>query len=139
MPLLTRWLIRTALVYFVAALVTALALALRPVLNLPEFTRALTPVYFHLLMVGWVTQLIMGVVFWMFPKFTKENPRRSEPLGWATYTLLNGGLVLRVIGEPLLASTEGMLVAWLVVASAVMQWLAGMAFVLNTWARVKGR
>lgn len=51
-------------------------------------------------MVGWVTQMIIGVAFWMFPKYTRERPRGSEALAWITYVLLNVGLLLRAIAEP---------------------------------------
>ncbi len=137
MPPLTRWFVRSALVYFVAALLVGVVLAARPVFNLPAALSVLAPIYFHLLMVGWVTQLIFGVAFWMFPKFTVEQPRGSEALGWATYLLLNIGLLLRVIGEPLNTLVASPVLSWLVAASAVLQWLGGMVFVVNTWRRVK--
>jgi hypothetical protein len=137
MPTLTRWFVRSALVYFVAALGVGALLAARSALALPAEVSALAPTYFHLLMVGWVTQLIFGVAFWMFPKFTVEQPRGSEALGWATYLLLNIGLLLRVVGEPLITLVASPVLGWLVAASAVLQWLGGMAFVINTWWRVK--
>jgi hypothetical protein len=137
MPPLTRWFIKIALIYFVAALLVGVLLMLRLVVALPPIVGALAPVYVHLLMVGWVTQLIFGVAFWLFPKFSQERPRGYEPLGWATFGLLNVGLLLRAVGEPVQAFWPGPGWGWLLAASAVLQWLAGMAFVLNTWRRVK--
>jgi hypothetical protein len=138
MPLLTRTFLKTALIYLVAALLAGTVLAARNVWLLPPIVAAFSPVYFHLLMVGWVTQLIFGVVFWMFPKYSKEQPRGSEALGWATYFLLNGGLLLRVAGEPMNALQPGTAWGWLLVVSAGLQWLAGLCFVLNSWGRVLG-
>ena len=137
MPTLTRWYIKTALAYFVAALLVGLALALRSVAALTPFFNALTPVYFHLLMVGWVTQLIFGVAYWMFPKYSAEQPRGDERLGWATYWLLNAGLILRAMAEPWAALQPGAIPGWGLALSATLQWLAGMGFVVNTWGRVK--
>lgn len=139
MPTLTRWFIKTALIYFVAALLTGVLVAARPVLALPDQIAALTPVYFHLLMVGWVTQLIFGVVHWMFPKYSAALPRGHEGLGWATYILLNIGLVLRIVGEPLVAIRPESRAGWMLATSAVLQLLAGWAFIANTWPRVKER
>jgi len=139
MPPLTRWYIKTSLVYFVAALVVGVALMLRLTTDLPPFVAALQPTYFHLLMLGWVAQLIFGVAFWMFPKVSASNPRGSERLGWITYGLLNAGLLLRVFGEPLAAVQPGSFAAWALVLSATLQVLAGWLFVLNTWQRVKER
>lgn len=139
MPRLTRLYLKTSLVFFVAALLAGLALSTRQFFELPALANALNPLYFHLFMVGWVTELIFGVVYWMFPKYTLEKPHRSEGLAWATYGLLNGGLLLRIIGEPLQAQYPLPSAGWLLVASAILQWLAGLAFVYNTWGRVKER
>lgn len=99
----------------------------------------LLPSYFHLLAEGWITMLIIGVVFWMFPKYTLEHPRHSEKLGWSSYILLNLGLVLRVISEPvneILSEPASIWVILLLIAT-LLQWLGGMAFVINSWVRVK--
>jgi len=95
------------------------------------------PVYIHLLVFGWLTQLIFGVVFWMFPKHSKETPRGHEALGWITYAALNAGLVVRAVAEPWHAAQTSQWSGWLLVFSAILQWLSGLTFVVNTWPRVK--
>jgi len=116
-----------------------LLLAAQTPLKLPASINVFNPVYFHLFMVGWVAQLIFGVVFWMFPKYSKEKPRGSELLGWIVFGLLNIGLALRVIAEPAQSLNPAPVWNLLLTVSAVMQWLAGMVFVVNTWGRVKER
>jgi len=120
-------------------LLLALVMASGQVVALPPLLRFAGPAYVHLFLVGWVTQLIMGIVFWMFPKYSREHPRGSERLALATYALLNAGLLLRVVGEPARAVDLAPLWGWLLVASALLQWLAGAGFVANTWGRVKER
>lgn len=137
MPPITRTFIKTGLLYFVTALLASLLVAGYLPLGLPAWVAGLSPVYFHLFMVGWVTHLIIGVAFWMFPKFTKAQPRGSESLAWAVYALLNSGLLLRVVAEPLQSVQPGPLWGWLLVLSAGLQWLGGLCFVVNTWPRVK--
>lgn len=137
MPPLTRWFIKSSLVFFILALAAGLLLAASAVWRLPAFVPALGPVYFHMFLVGWVTQLIFGVVFWMFPKYSMQMPRGSEALGWAVFWLINVGLVLRAIAEPLNAQRPGPVFGWLLALSALLQWLAGMCFIANTWPRVK--
>jgi hypothetical protein len=77
-----------------AAFILALLLALKPILDLPIILDFMVPTYFHLFMVGWVTQMIFGVIFWMFPIITRQQPRGDVRLGWAAYFLLNAGLLL---------------------------------------------
>ncbi len=139
MPTLTRWFLRLSLVYLVLAVLLGLVIAARAPLNLDFPASAFSPVYFHLFMVGWVAQLIFGVVFWMFPKYSREKPRGSEALGWAVFWLLNAGLALRLVAEPAQGINPASTWGWLLAASAVLQWLAGLLFVVNTWARVKER
>lgn len=139
MPFLTRLFLRTALLYLVLALVAGVLAAAGPVDALGVNIPAMRPVYFHLLMVGWVTQLIIGVALWMFPKFSRERPRGSDALTWATYILINAGLVLRVVAEPASAGSGAAVWGWALVVSATLQMLGGWAFVANAWARVKER
>lgn len=130
MPLLTRTFIKTAMACFALALALGIALA-------AGVTNGLFPIYIHLLVFGWLTQLIFGVVFWMFPKFSAEKPRGNETLGWWTYALLNLGLLLRAIAEPIQATQPNPVSGWALVISAILQFLAGALFVINSWERVK--
>ncbi len=139
MPRLARWFIKAGLLYFVIALATGVLYQARTEIDLPTWVSTLNPIYVHLLAVGWITQLIIGVAYWMFPKFTKEQPRGSETLGWATFALLNAGLVLRIISEPRVTMRADPDLGWLLAASAVLQTAAGWLFVINTWSRVKER
>jgi hypothetical protein len=99
----------------------------------------LQPVYWHLLVVGWLMQCIFGVAYWMFPPFSKDQPQRSETLGWFTYGALNLGLLLRAVIEPWHSLSPQAGVGWLLVPSAVLQVAAVWVFVINTWGRIRGR
>lgn len=133
MPPITRWFLKAGLVYLVLALGTGVFLAL-PNAN---STSGLFPVYFHMLTFGWLTQLIFGIALWMFPKYSIARPRGHEWLGWITLILLNSGLILRIIFEPLHGLVPSSFSSWALVAAALLQWLAGVAFVANTWTRVR--
>ncbi|MCL4804491.1 MAG: hypothetical protein KJ046_09350 [Anaerolineae bacterium] len=139
MPPLTRWHIKSAFIYLAVAMALGMVLALGAVMQLPTWIAYLSPVFFHLIMVGWVTQMIFGVIFWMFPIVTRARPRGNEKLGWAVYILLNVGLLLRVLSEPLNAINPQDVWGWGLVLSALFQWLAAVFFVYNSWPRVKER
>lgn len=139
MPRLTRYFIKTALIYLAVAMLLGLLLVLRSAVDLPPELLALSPVFFHLFMVGWVTQLIFGMLFWMLPKYSREKPRGHEQLAWAAYILINTGLILRVIGEPLNAVRSDLGAGWLLALSALLQLIGGWAFVAAVWPRVKAR
>jgi ABC-type phosphate transport system permease subunit len=131
MPLLSRWFIRTALLALIAGLVLAIATAAGGRAPL------LAPTVLHLLVVGWLSQMVFGVAYWMFPTLSSSEPRGRGWVGWLCYVSLNAGLLLRVIAEPAVAlgPTRGMML----LGSAGLQLTAAVAFVANTWPRVRER
>lgn len=148
MPPITRWFLRTALVYFVAALVLGV------ILQLPAARRALPalafawPAYVHLFMLGWITQLILGVAFWMFPKAPGDTGKRADRTWPLLYATLNAGLLLRVVVEPTATALAAVapstsarppLVGALLLLAATLQLAAGSLFVWAIWPRVRGR
>ncbi len=134
-----RFFIRTALIYLVAAFIVGAAILVNQGLALDTRVGQLMPVFYHLLMVGWITQLICGVALWMFPPYSREKPRGDERLGWVTYTCLNAGMLLRVFAEPMHSWQSWSGWGWMLVISAILQVLAIWAFVAAIWSRVKGR
>ena len=137
MPPLTRWYIKLAMLYLIAGLLLGAAQAF-PVQLAPVIAVA-GPAYVHLLVVGWITQMIFGVAYWMFPKYSQEQPRGDNLIAIATFILLNVGLLARVVVEPIRASHPDSLPGWLLVFAGVAQALAGIGFAISAWPRVKVR
>ncbi len=136
MPPLTRWFVKTSFIYLILALIAGLFLVMGSTFQW-TMPGGLFPVYIHLFVLGWLSELIFGVVYWMFPKYSNEKPRGSDKLGWWTYVLLNLGLLLRVIAEPMQSMQPSLPSGWTLVSAAVLQFLAGLLFVINSWGRVK--
>lgn len=139
MPRLTQWTIRLGFLYLLVAMTLAAVLALPPGAGRPAWLAGLGPVYLHLLVVGWVTQMIFAVIFWMFPIISRARPRGSERVAWIAFGLLNAGLLLRAVGEPLLFGGGSGSGGWLLVGSAILQWLAVAGLVFISWPRVRDR
>lgn len=140
MPPLVRLYVRTAFVYFVAGFLLLALMALDGWLNIGRWFGAVYLSQLHLLVVGWITQLSIGVAYWMFPRFLKEidpRPRGSDTLAWAVYICLNAGLVLRLAVEPFYRMTGQSWLAALVALSGVLQAAAAVGFGLLIWARIR--
>lgn len=139
MPTLSRVLLRLGFAHLVAALaLAALEAAGRAGLGPPALA-TLRPVWIHLLVVGWATQIIFGVAHWMFPRASRERPRgREAPLA-AACAGLNVGLVLRALAEPLAALRPAALWGDLLLAAGLLQWAALVVLAAGLWPRVRGR
>jgi heme/copper-type cytochrome/quinol oxidase subunit 1 len=124
-------------VYLVLGLAVGILLPAREFLGLPSSVTALSPVYLHLIVVGWLTQLVFGVAYWMFPRPPKAPPDTGSRAMQIAFVLLNVGLLLRAVAEPYTAYRPGGAGGVGLVLSALVQWLAGLLFVTHMWGRIR--
>lgn len=101
------------------------------------------------LLVGWLTQLIVGIAWWLSPPLQiglspssqpvrrGQSQRGSEPLFWTTFVCLNAGVWLKALSEPLYRRTGLMLWSGLNSLSSLLLLAAAIAFVVNLWRRVR--
>ncbi len=137
MPRLVRWFVKAAFLW----LILALALKAASLSSWGSAIPAITPVSWHALFVGWLTQLIFGIAHWMLPTIPgapKERLRGDERLMWGVFFLLNSGLLMRVLAEPMVIQGGAFAFwRWMLLTSAWLQWLAAVLFVINSWRRAR--
>lgn len=139
MPAISRALIRTSAAYLAAAALLGVLLAAPSVLPFRP-PAGLEPARLHLLVVGWITQLVFGVALWMFPRRRERVRVPSGAVAWTAYGALNVGLLLRLVGEPWVAADPGSGAArGLMALSAVGQWGAVLYFAARLWSRTGSR
>lgn len=138
----TRWFIKAGLVSLVLAMgVLFLDSSPRIPVRVP-----LLPVYWHLIAIGWITQVIMGVSIWMFPRDREQRKRLMESGGkgevrpWIIFWALNSGLMLRLFAEPFADPSRPL--SWsggIIVISVILQMGAAFLYVAEIWPRVRER
>jgi hypothetical protein len=131
MPLIARVFIKSGFIFFALALLTGV-LSESGLFS----TAALMPLFWHMLTVGWITQIIIGVSLWMFPGRPKTDDIKSNATGWITWIALNSGLVLRFTTEPFVYSVSSGWISHILVLSAILQLLAAIVYVYEMWFRV---
>jgi len=91
----------------------------------------LLPAHVEFLLIGWTAQFILGVGFWILPRFSRGPARGNELFAWLALGLVNAGVCLAGIAPVLNAPPSIALLGRLAEAGAAI------AFVLHTWPRVK--
>jgi len=134
MPLVTRIFLFSAFMWLLISLgldaaVSAGRAGLLPALPLSGVTTL------HGIVFGWITQMIFGVAWWMFPPASRQNARPLGGLAWISYGAMNGGLALRFIFESWQVEER----ALLLVISAALQALAFLAYAPAILPRIKVR
>ena len=90
--------------------------------------------HLHLGIIGFFLSMVMGVAYWMMPR---PGGLRQERLEAITFYLLNSGMILRLVAEPLwrYSSNEGFRI--LSAASGLLQFAAMLVFAIAMWQRVR--
>lgn len=120
--------IRAALVELAGgALLGGLILAGRGIGGL----RPWRPLHAELLLIGWTLQLALGVAWWILPRFRSGPERGGDGLAWASFLLLNAGMMTTGV-----AGSLGGLAVWTATGRSV-ELLAAVIFASQAWPRVK--
>lgn len=95
----------------------------------------------HLLLVGFVMTMILGVALWLFPRPDKSDRRYRPALVELAYWLLTTGTLVRATSEFFHDSASGAWVSrshWLIIMSSMAQIAALIIFFFTMWTRVRG-
>lgn len=98
MPKLSVWLVRASLLHMgIGFLFGSLILHHKGIPIYGWTWKLLTP-HIELMIFGWTMQFVMGIAFWILPRFTGEGRYGRVELGWWSFILLNTGLVATGLG-----------------------------------------
>ncbi len=92
MPTLSRWLIKSSLVYLILGVGVGGVLLAEKAIRFNAVLWQLLPLHIEWLLLGWMLQFAVGVACWILPGKVSVRGRRC--LGWFGYGGLNGGLAL---------------------------------------------
>jgi len=122
--------IRTALVDLVIALLLGAVLLTHKAIPIHPAIWMLFPLHIELALYGWFVQFVLGVAYWIFPRFL-EGAKRGNPFeGEMVYYALNTGILLVIVG--VFFPTGG----WITWTGRLLELLAVALFVHLHWNRV---
>ncbi len=99
--------------------------------------RLLITAHAHLLLVGFMLMIVMGVATWMFPRPARDDTRYRPELAEAVYWVMTLATALRATAEMVLGLTGAPPLRWLVAAGGLGQLVGAALFALNMWWRVR--
>lgn len=130
MPKLSVYLVRAALIHMgFGFLFGSLILHHKGVPIYAWTWKLLTP-HIELMIFGWTLQFVMGIAFWILPRFSHEPRYGRVGLGWCSFWVFNAGVLLMSFG------------AWFVADVAMLFGRLGtligiVLFAVMIWPRVK--
>jgi cbb3-type cytochrome oxidase subunit 1 len=135
-PLVRRY-VKTSFVFLVLGLVLGAYLIVAQFGVGAYPPRLVVTAHVHLLLVGFMLMIVMGVATWMFPRPSREDTRYRPELAEAVYWVMTLSTGIRAAAEMLLAYTGAPALGWLIAAGGLGQVAGAILFVANMWVRVR--
>lgn len=137
MPPLIRRYIKTSFGFLVWGLVVGGYLTVGEFLLGVYPPRLAVTAHVHLLLVGFMLMMVMGVATWMFPRPAKDDARYRPGLAESVYWVMTLSTALRGGAELLTGWSGAPLLRVLVALGGLGQLLGAALFVVNMWTRVR--
>jgi heme/copper-type cytochrome/quinol oxidase subunit 1 len=91
----------------------------------------------HVVLVGFVMFLILGVALWLFPRAEKSDTRYKPRLITISYGVLCGATALRFLTEAARAWMDAQWLAWGVVIGGIGQIVGLTIYFWTMWSRIR--
>ncbi len=127
MSKITVWFIKSALIYFMLAIVLGLYMAVSGMIY------PYMPIHAHFNLLGWMSMMIYGVGYHILPRFSGK-PLYSDKLAEWQFWLANIGLIGMAIGW-LIKSWQGD--AKILLIFSIVEAAAAVVFVINMFKTIK--
>jgi len=135
-PLIRRY-IKTSFVFLIAGVLLGSYVTLGEFLLGRYPSRLVITAHVHLLLVGFMLMIVMGVATWMFPRPARDDPRYRPELAEAVYWVMTVATSVRALAELLAGHTDSIALRVVVALGGLGQAAGVLLFVVNMWTRVR--
>jgi cbb3-type cytochrome oxidase subunit 1 len=132
MPRLSVLFIRASLVYLVLGFSFGGLMLINKGFPVHFFLWRLLPSHIEFVLFGWIVLLVMGMGFWILPRFSSQPVRGNETLAWLAFIMVNVGIIFIVL------ASLGVGGAWLTFLGRMAEAVGVFLFVAHAWPRIKG-
>ena len=91
----------------------------------------------HLLLVGFMLMIVMGVATWMFPRPARDDARYRPELAEAVYWIMTVATAVRAAAELTAPLAPSAALRIMIAAGGLGQILGALLFIVNMWWRVR--
>ena len=138
MHTMVRRFIKTGILFLIAGLLLGAWMLVRRELDNIYPSRHLISAHTHLIAVGFVMNMILGVALWLCPRPSKDDTRYKPALVNLAWWLVAGGTLVRSASEFSRDYTTADIVRYLVVWSGAAQALGVVVFFYTMWTHIRG-
>lgn len=132
-----RYFIKTSIIFLGIGILTGLYMSYtRNILGI-GYSTSLVSAHTHVILVGAVMMMIMGVALWFFPKAQKDDRKYNPDMIRAIYYLMTSATLLRFVGEVLTGVFPELNMQIVVTVFSFLQAAAILLFFFAIWGRIR--
>jgi len=132
-----RYFIKTSLAFLMLGILTGLYMSFAKYVYQTGYTQEMISAHTHLILVGSVMMMIMGVALWFFPRPEKDDKKYNPDLISVTYWLLAVATASRFIFQ---ITASFYFISWVNIAIALFSFIQVIAMILffySMWGRIR--
>lgn len=132
-----RYFIKTSIIFLLIGILTGLYMSIsKYILNI-GYSQELISAHTHIILVGSVMMMIMGVALWFFPRADKDDKKYNPDLILTTYWLMTVSTALRFIFQVSANFLISDILRKLIAISTIFQVIAMILFFYSMWGRIR--
>ena len=130
MPRLSSWFIRLSLIYLAIGFSFGALMLANEGLAFDLHLDMILPVHVEFLLAGWMLQLVLGVAYWILPRYVQGLPRGNQTTAWLSLIFLNTGILMVTLNAVFK-------LPWFVVLGRALEAVSALLFLRVSWRRIR--
>jgi len=132
-----RYFIKTSIIFLIVGILSGLYMSYGKYVLNEGYSQEIASAHTHLILVGSVMMMIMGVALWFFPRPTKEDKRYNPELIRTTYWMMTISTAMRFVFQVWLGFEYLKWVSIGVSVFSAFQIIAIVLFFYSIWGRIR--
>lgn len=132
-----RYFIKTSIIFLIIGILTGLYMSVSKYIFNAGYSQELISAHTHLILVGSVMMMIMGVALWFFPRAEKNDKKYNPDFILTSYWLMTIGTAARFIFQVIHNFIFSEYIRVLIAVSSVIQVIAMILFFYSMWGRIR--
>lgn len=132
-----RYFIKTSVIFLITGILTGFYMSVSKYVFKIGYSQELISAHTHLILVGSVMMMIMGVALWFFPRADKDDKKYNPNLILIAYWVMTIGTSLRFIFQVVANFLVSDLIQYLIAISSALQVVAMILFFYSMWGRIR--
>ncbi len=133
---LARYYVKSAILFLVLGIVLGGYMSYEINIQNTAVPQSMITAHTHLILIGFVMMLIMGIALWLFPR-PREKVFYSPLLSEITFYIMFVSVLMRSLGEVVSGFIMLNWAAWMIVITSYGEILGIILFFINIWQRIK--